>query len=141
MDHPRNPLNSVVAAFLLHVIVEIPAMAGFLLSPSKTLQQNQPFAAPLIRQYGILLLCTNLLLCFILLELFHNDGFALSMRFLRRVSGAVALYHPAPLWRAVNRIRRGELSRGVFASPWSHALLHAGCLVALLLPVFQVYPS
>jgi hypothetical protein len=130
--------DATVLAISLHVFIEIPASLGFLLAPSKTLQRPQPHAHPVIRQYGLLLLVTNILLVALLFEL-HSDNNTLSS-LARRTCGALALYHPAPIWRALRRLTRDGNPHSLMASPLLHLCLHGACLSTTLF-AFAYSPS
>lgn len=42
-----------------------------------------------------------------------------------KVSGALALYHLAPVLRAISRIRRGDFGYGQgLGGPWVHLIVH-----------------
>lgn len=118
-----NIIFAPSTAFLLHIIVETPAAINFLISPSSTLQQPQPFSHAVIRQYGSLLLVTNLILAIVRSHCPEDVQ--------RCVSGALALYHIGPLWRSVVRIRDREESSSVLAGPWLHFGLHGLLFVVL----------
>jgi hypothetical protein len=118
-------------SLILHILVEIPATVGFLLFPSATLPQPQAHAHSVIRQYGLLLGCTNLIIASLIVS---KSSMPVTMYYSlleSRVAGALALYHLGPLWRAASRLHRGEKPQNVFARPILHFVLHAVCLASL----------
>lgn len=122
--------------FLLHLLLETPASLSFFLTPSSQLPRSTPSAHALIRQYAILLLSSNLIALTFLL---HPSATATSAEAIRaNVAGALAVYHVAPILRAVSRIVRGyERGNGRgsgwkgLGGPWVHLGGHLACLVAL----------
>jgi len=130
--------------FLLHLLIELPASLSFYFSPSSQLPRSTPSAHALIRQYAILLLSTNLIALIFLLHPPPTDSVAELLR--GNVAGALAVYHVAPVVRAVSRIiggaGRGEGRRGGWrglGGPWVHLVGHSGCLVALDRLFFEVW--
>jgi hypothetical protein len=114
----------------LHVLVEIPAAIGFLLFPSATLSKSQPEAHAVLRQYGILLFSTNIIVAFFLSSKMSMPESV--YEFLeRRVAGALALYHVGPLCRAAARIYRQGRAQHVLTGPWLHLALHGICFISL----------
>ena len=87
--------------FLLHILGELSASAGFFLRPSQTLRKPQPEAHAVIRQYALLLTSTNLIAA---IFLFQGHATVISAK----VAGALALYHLGPLTRAAMKVRTGE---------------------------------
>lgn len=133
---PTDLCSATQLPFLCHLLLETPASLSFLLSPSSQLPRPTPNAHALIRQYAILLLSSNLVA---LTLLFHPSTIGTSAEAIRgNVAGALAVYHVAPVVRAVSRIvcsnERGKgRGRGwrELGGPWVHLGGHAGCLVAL----------
>lgn len=123
------------SGLIFHFIVEIPAMIGFIFQPSLTLATYSPQAHGVIRQYGLLLLCTNLLIAVILAyEPTQQGPWQSSHRQLeRRVAQVLILYHVGPFLRAMGRIKAGEVKpRGsLLGGPYLHMALHAICAAAL----------
>lgn len=111
-------------AFLLHILIELPASIAFFLKPSMTLSQPQPHAHAVIRQYALLLMSSNLIAYAFLFRPADETS--------RFVAAALAVYHLGPLGRAGSRIGGGE-ARGVkgLGSPWVHLVVHAACFVLL----------
>lgn len=145
--------------FYLHLITETPAIFSFLFSPSMTLAQPQPYASPLIRQYGVLLAVTSLILISVMIDIehrakmAHDDPYAQTLR--ERMAGALAVYHLAPTFRAIGRLGvhfrfpywvglepsskevRGRtvekgLSKAILSSPLVHMMLHGVCCALLV---------
>ena len=115
-------------SLILHIIIETPAAFLFILKPSSTLTTPQPHAHAVIRQYGLLLFCTNGIILILLLT--RNFGTS-SILVEQRVAGALAVYHLGPLVRALGRLQRGEKAKNVMANPILHMLVHAMCLLLL----------
>ena len=113
--------------FLMHILGELGASYGFFVHPSSTLLEPQPFAHPVIRQYALLLISTNLIAA---IFLFQDQPSSISCR----VAGALALYHLGPLTRAALKMRCGEKMgvRERLGGAWVHGVFHSVTFVALL---------
>ena len=126
------PLTWAPLPFILHVVIEMPASLSFALKPSSTLLAPQPHAHPVIRQYALLLMSTNIIAGMCAL---HDNGAQSSNQtsgLVRWVAGALALYHLGPITRAMGRHQRREGSDSVpWAQPWVHVLVHCLCGVIL----------
>ena len=129
-DYPYQSIyhemvNSTKPAFLLHILIEVPASLNFFFNPSATLSTPQPHAHAVIRQYAVLLMVTNILALIFCLR----PPDLLSCR----VAGALSLYHVGPLVRAVIRQSRGEQVRGGsrLGGPMVHAIVHFVCFWGL----------
>ncbi|KAH7346444.1 hypothetical protein BKA65DRAFT_502449 [Rhexocercosporidium sp. MPI-PUGE-AT-0058] len=111
-------------AFLIHALLELPASLNFFFRPNEQLSSPAPQAHALIRQYAILLLSSNIIaLIFAFRPVDETSG---------RVAGALAVYHAAPLVRAVGRITSKEEGYGKgLGGPWVHGVVHAAALGAL----------
>ncbi|KAL5318758.1 hypothetical protein ACEPPN_013824 [Leptodophora sp. 'Broadleaf-Isolate-01'] len=111
-------------AFLIHILLELPASLNFFFRPNEQLSSPAPQAHALIRQYAVLLLSSNIIA--LVFAFRHVDEIS------RRVAGALAIYHAAPLVRAVGRITSKKEGYGKgLGGPWVHAVGHAGALGAL----------
>ncbi|KAJ5051747.1 uncharacterized protein L3040_001519 [Drepanopeziza brunnea f. sp. 'multigermtubi'] len=144
---PRAFPARINLPFLIHIALETPAALSFFLRPDNQLSSPAPQAHALIRQYAALLLSSNLVAAVFTCR--EVDGTS------RWVAAALAVYHLAPLLRALARIsgsgclrgqrgtartvretgaRRGENAGNEtgLGGPWVHALAHAGALGALL---------
>ncbi|KAL2069576.1 hypothetical protein VTL71DRAFT_14255 [Oculimacula yallundae] len=111
-------------AFLIHALLELPASLNFFFRPNEQLLSPAPQAHALIRQYAVLLMSSNIVALIFAFRPVDETS--------RRVAGALAVYHAAPLVRAVGRIRASGTGYGKeFGGPWVHALLHSGALGAL----------
>lgn len=121
----QEMVNSTKVAFLLHILVEVPASLNFFLNPSATLSTPQPHAHAVIRQYAVLLMVTNIIAFIFCLR--PPDSLSC------RVAGALSLYHVAPLVRAVVRQCRSEQERGAnrLGLPLVHAIAHTVCFCGL----------
>lgn len=89
--------TNVNFCFLLHILVEIPALINFMLYPSKQLGIYTPHAHAVIRQYALLLLCSVLIACMFLTRV--DDDLT------GQVAGALAIYHIGPAIRSGGRLR------------------------------------
>lgn len=114
-------------AFYLHLLLETPASLNFYFNPLQQLQLSSPApqARAVIQQYAVLLLSSNLIALIFALRPVDATS--------KRVAGALAVYHLAPLFRALGRIWEGDggLASGL-GGPWAHAAAHGAALVALL---------
>ena len=111
-----------IAAFALHLIVEIPASINFFWQPSATLPCLQPHAHGVIRQYALLLFCTNI----IVLACIYEPLGQLS----RQVARALGIYHVGPLLRALSRIGNAE-EQDNLGGPYLHTFAHSACALTL----------
>jgi len=125
--------------FHLHTLFELPASLNFFLRPLQQIQppsssstSNSPLILPpsvsaVVRQYAALLFAS----CCVSLTFAaraHHDETA------RRGAGALALYHLAPLMRAVSRLRSGETPfEGGLGGPAVHAIGHGIIFLSLLM--------
>lgn len=119
--------------FIFHVLVELPAAFAFIIFPSSTLSRPQQEAHAVIRQYGLLLLSTNIIASIFISEARHRSSS--DDRFWRMeawVAGSLAVYHLGPLLRAGSRTWMAEgRSRTLLEQPWVHALVHGITLISL----------
>ncbi|RDW85563.1 hypothetical protein BP5796_03888 [Coleophoma crateriformis] len=123
-----QPLSSrSMLPFYLHLFLETPAALNFFFNPGQQLglSESVPQAEAVVRQYAVLLLSSNLVALAMICR--PSDGTT------QRVSGALGIYHVAPLVRAVGKIWAGQvsLSSGL-GGPWVHAFGHAIALFLLL---------
>lgn len=119
--------------FILHILVELPAAFAFALFPSATLLRPQPEAHALIRQYGLLLLSTNMIAALFVFR-HHKQNLVddHNRRIEAWVAGSLAVYHLGPLVRAGSRHWKGvENRKRLLGKPWVHAIAHGICLIAL----------
>ncbi|KFY98700.1 hypothetical protein V498_01308 [Pseudogymnoascus sp. VKM F-4517 (FW-2822)] len=113
-------------AFGLHTLVETPAALNFFVIPSEELQlaAPSPCAEALIRQYALLLLCTNVIALVFLLRPVDKVS--------RHVACALGLYHLGPALRAISRLTRNEAALGTgLGGPAVHLVFHVLCLITL----------
>jgi cell division protein FtsW (lipid II flippase) len=115
----RSILRVLFNPFLLHTLLETPASLNFFIYPSSQTQTSSPQAHAVIRQYAVLLLST----VFIALVFAVRKPDELS----GRVAGALALYHLAPMVRAMGRLGRGEQGW----QPVLFLLVHGVCFAGL----------
>lgn len=114
------------AGFLLHVVIEVPALLNFFFFPSRQLGQETPHAHAIIRQYAVLLLSSILVaMVYIAQPLDDISG---------RVAGALAVYHIAPATRSVARLKKqAKMQQPLFLSEaFLYLVVHALCCAALL---------
>ena len=109
-------------SLILHLCIELPGSINFMLRPSSTLSKPQPQSHGVIRQYALLLMSTNIMVMLLLIKPMDE--------LTQQISGALALYHTAPIIRAVSRIRSQEAGRAL-GGPWLHALVHSVCAAIL----------
>ncbi len=125
--------------FILHIILESPAVIAFALFPSATLQSKQPEAHPVIRQYALLLLTTVLIAAVFACQPDDTQGTNIHVQRLeQQVAGALALYHIGPMTRAAGKIIDGEI-RGLQVMPFVHMLSHGVCGIALAGRAYQTW--
>jgi hypothetical protein len=137
-------LSSSRLPFGAHVLVELPAACNFLLRPSEQLSIPAPQAHAVIQQYGALLLVSVIIALIFALRpvdptsrissyLPKTHDQVVTCKCVGRVSGALALYHLAPLSRAISRIREGDFGYGQgLGGPWVHLLVHFIVLLGLV---------
>ena len=111
--------------FWLHILIETPASLNFFFNPSQQLSSPAPQAHPIIKQYAVLLLVSNLIaLIFALHSLDHTS---------KNVALALSVYHLAPFVRATSRILAGDYQYGKgLGGPWVHLIVHGACFAALI---------
>ncbi|CZS96654.1 hypothetical protein WAI453_010074 [Rhynchosporium graminicola] len=111
-------------AFLIHALLEVPAALNFFFRPNEQLSLPAPQAHAIIRQYAVLLMSSNIIALIFAFRPVDETS--------RRIAGALAAYHAAPLVRAIARIASsgGGYGKGL-GGPWVHAVLHCGALGAL----------
>lgn len=104
-------------AFLLHVVIEMPAAINFMVQPSKQLGKHTPHAHAIVRQYALLLL-SSILIAIIFAPRPVND-------LTKAVAGSLAIYHIGPALRSWSRLR----SQAKRSAPvvWSEAALYLVC--------------
>ncbi|KAF4633106.1 hypothetical protein G7Y89_g5014 [Cudoniella acicularis] len=121
--HISMPVTSIVP-FWLHLLVEVPASLNFFFNPSEQLSSPAPQAHAVIKQYAVLLLVSNLIA--LIFARRPIDGTS------KKVAGALAVYHLAPVARSLARIVGEEMEYGkALGGPWLHLLVHGGCLMSL----------
>jgi hypothetical protein len=112
--------------FLIHIVIEVPACFSFYLFPSRQLGIHTPHAHPVIRQYAALLFASVLVaMVFLRRPLDDTSG---------KVAAALAVYHVAPSWRSVTRLRnQARQGAPVLLSEASlYLLVHVICCAELL---------
>jgi hypothetical protein len=116
------PTNTL--PFWAHIITEFPASINFFLRPSEQLSSPAPQAHDIIRQYAVLLFVSYLIALIFSLRPVDETS--------RHVSGALALYHVAPLVRAARRTISNVEGYGAgLGGSVVHLVLHAVCLASL----------
>ncbi|KAK0672937.1 hypothetical protein QBC41DRAFT_343291 [Cercophora samala] len=128
---------------LLHLLTETPASISFLLFPQTQLPTADPNPAAallILRNFGGLLLSTNLIALVFLLRPAFDSLSAL-------VTLSLASYHVWPIYRAYSRLllqqQRPNLTKGkkqhdvnrnlVLGGPIVHFWVHICCLIGLVL--------
>ncbi|TVY17394.1 hypothetical protein LARI1_G005206 [Lachnellula arida] len=110
--------------FWLHLLIELPASLNFFLNPAEQLSSAAPQAHALVRQYAVLLFASSLVALIFATRQVDRTS--------RNVAGALAVYHLAPLVRAVSRVFGGGVGYGkAFGGPWIHLAVHGLCFVGL----------
>lgn len=111
--------------FAAHVLIETAAAVSFILSPDKQLPGCNTAAKLILRQYGGLLLSTNLICIIILFEPGFTDV-------TRLFAAALGTYHVWPCYRAYIRIRHDTGVSGkeqpALGGPLLHLIVHLTCL-------------
>jgi len=127
------PSSLTSLPFVLHILVEVPAAFTFALFPSTTLLRPQPDAHAVIRQYGLLLLSTNIIASLFVFENRGSNSIDDPIWHIEAwVAGSLALYHVGPLMRAGSRSwRGGGKGRSFVGQPRAHVIAHGICLIAL----------
>jgi len=133
--------------FLLHLLIETPAAVSFIFRPHKQLPRCSPAAVLILRQYGALLLATNLVCLVVLWEELQKEANANHpppTQRRRLLSAALGTYHAWPIHRAVARLRRDvpgddAAAASVLGGPLLHLVAHLLCLAAFLAAVFWNY--
>lgn len=117
-------------SFLLHIFVELPASIKFFTKPSFGLANTLPSEAEaIIRQYALLLFVSVMLACIFLRRSKDETS--------RRVAFALAVYHVAPLARAMWRIYERESQKSDLGGPYLHLAAHLFCCTALFTTSFR----
>ncbi|OTA62305.1 hypothetical protein K449DRAFT_50915 [Hypoxylon sp. EC38] len=115
--------------FAIHALVETAAALSFIFSPNKQLPGCNEAAKLILRQYGGLLLSTNLICLIILME----PGFSYMSKLL---AAALGTYHIWPCYRAYVRIHHSiELSqdeKAALGGPQLHLIVHLICLAVFI---------
>ncbi|KAI0015189.1 hypothetical protein F4780DRAFT_107847 [Xylariomycetidae sp. FL0641] len=119
--------------FALHAVIETAAAHSFIFHPQQQLPACSPAAKLILRQYGGLLLCSNLV-CLVVLtrpechEVVHLFAIALGS------------YHVWPCYRALARIRHDPKPQMAKPSPLGgpvvHLIVHLVCLVLFIFAAF-----
>ncbi|CAF9939664.1 hypothetical protein IMSHALPRED_001588 [Imshaugia aleurites] len=126
-----SPPSLLQTSLVLHMAVETMATYTYFFRPSATFSRPQPVAHGVLRQYALLLLCTNIIVAMVLNRSAHDKLSA-------QITAAVALYHVGPFVRAVARIRRGDKG-DLLASPWLHAVVHLLCGACMVASSFSLW--
>ncbi|KAH6679038.1 hypothetical protein B0J14DRAFT_579884 [Halenospora varia] len=110
--------------FWLHIVIELPASLNFFFRPSEQLPTPAPQAHAVIKQYAVLLLSSNLIALIFALRPIDDMS--------KKVAGALAVYHLAPVFRAARRISGEKTQYGNgLGGPWLHFAVHGTCLAGL----------
>ena len=134
--------------FLVHASIEFAAGINFLFHPSEQLSSLAPQAEAVIRQYGVLLLVSVIIaLIFATRDVDSTSRKAsFGMRYGEiiqavehfltprsgNVSGALSIYHLAPITRAYSQINGGVFDFGkALGGPAVHLVVHVICFLSL----------
>ncbi|KAI1411471.1 hypothetical protein F5Y13DRAFT_180821 [Hypoxylon sp. FL1857] len=115
--------------FVIHALVETAAALSFIFNPNKQLPGCNEAAKLILRQYGGLLLSSNLICLAILTE----PGFSYMSRLL---AAALGTYHIWPCYRAYVRIHHNiglsKDGQSALGGPRLHLIVHLACLVIFI---------
>ncbi|KAI0386392.1 hypothetical protein F5Y04DRAFT_243966 [Hypomontagnella monticulosa] len=115
--------------FAFHALIETAAAISFIFNPDKQLPGCDAATRLVLRQYGGLLLSTNLICLAVLAE----PGVTNMTRLLAATLGS---YHIWPCYRAYIRIRHNVGVSGVAKSalggPRLHLIVHIACLAMFM---------
>ena len=139
--HPApDAVASQTLPFVFHLLIETAAAASFIFRPEQQLPDCSAAAKLILRQYGGLLLSTNLV-C--LVAIFHQQPSSCGTGATRLLAAALGSYHAWPIHRALARLLYkvqvdGEGEGAALGGPVVHLVLHSLCLAAFLaLAVFE----
>ncbi|KAH6617021.1 hypothetical protein F5144DRAFT_633316 [Chaetomium tenue] len=127
---PTPTMPPLKAALTLHLLTETPASLSFLLTPQAQLPGASPEARLILRNFGGLLLATNLA-CLALLgggRITDDAGDRATALFC----AGLGTYHVWPIYRAWVRMGGKGEGRKVLGGPVVHFGVHVVCLVALV---------
>jgi hypothetical protein len=122
-------------ALTLHLLTEIPASLSFLLAPHTQLPGATPEAKLILRNFGGLLMATNLV-CLALLT--QPAAAAAHDELTAQLCLCLGTYHVWPIYRAWSRMKwqrqggGGKEEKKVLGGPVVHFVVHVVCLVAML---------
>lgn len=124
-------MASQTLPFVFHLLIETAAAASFIFRPEQQLPDCSAAAKLILRQYGGLLLSTNLV-C--LVAIFHHQPPSCGTRLL---AAALGTYHAWPIHRALARLQYkvqgdSEGQGAALGGPAVHLVLHSLCLAAFL---------
>ncbi|KAK3898215.1 hypothetical protein C8A05DRAFT_19153 [Staphylotrichum tortipilum] len=135
-------MRPLTPALTLHLLTELPASLSFLLAPTAQLPSASPDARLILRNFGGLLMATNLL-CVVLL--FHHQNPTATIRggcddddrLIALLCGCLGTYHLWPCYRAYARLKGGKGSgmrgeKAVLGGPAVHLVVHVVCLGAMV---------
>ena len=122
--------DSLTSALYFHVVIETMAGINFLFRPSATFTIPQPYSHGVVRQYGILLLVTNMIVVAIL-----NDRDDVASKKL--TASFLSMYHVGPLVRAASRLKHQDPGSSL-GGPWLHTAVHT-ISVATLVAVVVIH--
>ncbi|KAI5861456.1 hypothetical protein GGS23DRAFT_151374 [Durotheca rogersii] len=121
--------------FAAHALVETAAALSFIFRPEKQLPACTPAAKLILRQYGGLLLATNLVCIVILAQPSLGDNT------IRLLAAALGSYHLWPCYRAYIRIAyqvdAQEQTQPALGGPSVHLVVHLLCLAMFVRTVLS----
>jgi hypothetical protein len=120
-------------ALTLHLLTETPASFSFLLAPRAQLPGASPEATLILRNFGGLLMATNLA-CVVLLTRPADDEITALLCL------SLGTYHVWPIARAWTRMKwgrqgarkEGQGEKKVLGGPVVHFVVHVACLVMMV---------
>lgn len=120
-------LRLIHIAFGLHILVEAPAALNFIVNPSEELQLGtpSPSAEALIRQYALLIICSNLIALVFLMRPIDTVS--------HRIAYSLGIYHLGLALRAISRLVRNEPAlRTSLGRPAVHLVVHMFCFTVFI---------
>lgn len=118
-----------VIACSFHIVIETIAAVSFITDPESQIPQGSPAVKLVLRQYGGLLLSSNLICASLLIQPFNLTS--------RLLCGSLAFFHLWPCHRAYCRLRHPQVydiyTKGtkpaIFGDPWVHLFVHSICCI------------
>lgn len=133
-------MASQTLPFVFHLLIETGAAASFIFRPEQQLPGCSAAARLILRQYGGLLLSTNLVCLVAIFHHHHQPPSCGTGATTRLLAAALGTYHAWPIHRALARLRYkvqgdggGDSGGGAaLGGPVVHLVVHSLCLAAFL---------